>query len=143
MPPVPALLLAVSAFAQGSGDAPHVATIGMSKSQLKAHLLSSYGLPSIRPSEKAAEANADGQCIDNQIIPEDVEVQIYVDQFEPLDMLGQTYGFSGYLRAWWSDPQLAYAGRQDGGCTDELSFTPDEHQKFWRRARAGAHTARA
>ena len=63
---------------------------------------------------------------------DNVEVQVYVDQFQPIDMLHQTYEIEGYLRAWWTDSRLRFNGTADGGCTDELSLTAAEHARIWK-----------
>lgn len=107
-------------------------TNAVTKTQLKADMISGYGLRSIRPLEKQADlAAASGTCATSPIPPEQVETQLYVDQYVPLDVSGQTYGFSGYLRVWWNDPQLTYNSTSAGGCTDQLSFTPEESANFW------------
>ena len=109
------------------------------ESQLKQRLVRDYGPSTIRPQVAAVEsrhASDASQCpaeIEGRATPaDDVRVQIYVDKYDNLDMVRQTFGVGGYLRILWNDPGLAYNGIADGGCTDELLFDRKEAAAFWQ-----------
>lgn len=91
-----------------------------------ARLISNYGSIAIRPKltfPGATERNSP---------PEVVEVQFYVAQMRPLDMVAQTYGFDGYMRSWWHDPRLAYNSTAEGGYFDNLNLGPTEIDRIWK-----------
>jgi hypothetical protein len=90
-------------------------------------ILSNYGPSSIRPKVHAAGGSNIGTSN-----PEIVEVQFYIAQLRPLDMKSQTYGFDGYMRAWWSDPRLAFNGTAEGGAFDTLNLGIAERAQIWK-----------
>jgi len=106
----------------GIGDAESLA-------ELTYRLMDAYGPEYIRPS--LAAASASGMCTES-VPPEQVTVQVYIDQLLPFDMLRQTYAFDGYLRVWWQDDRLRYNGTANGGCTDELSLKWKERPRIWK-----------
>ena len=100
-----------------------------SLANLTATLLDSYGPIFVRPSLAAASTvYTEGSCA---VAPPDcVDVQVYIDQFQPLDMVHQTFALDGYLRSWWNDPRLAYGG---SSCTDGvISFKEPERRRIWK-----------
>lgn len=123
----PLLLLAVSVALVAAED----------EISIKKRLVRDYQSPSTRPGVVKARreaAAANGTCTasaSSAVPPDEVQVQIYVDKYEPLDMVQQTWGVGGYLRLLWNDPQLAYPGTADGGCTDELLFERIQSSQFW------------
>ena len=103
-------------------------SIGAARSSMQAnvtaHLLDNYGPIFVRPS-LAAASTAEGSCA--VAPPEIVEVQVYIDQFQPLDMVAQTFALDGYLRSYWNDPRLVYSG-----CMEVLSFKEPERKRIWK-----------
>jgi hypothetical protein len=61
-------------------------------------LLGRYGSTAVRPLLAQAEAAAGQQCVAAAPPPDDVQAQIYVEDFSPIDTLKQEYGMIGYLR---------------------------------------------
>ena len=104
-------------------------TAAESPSSLVARLIAGYGSRSVRPS--MAEGRDSTVCPSSTPPADLVEVQVYVEQYQPLNMLRQTYAIDGFLRAWWNDPRLRYNSTAEGGCTDELSLKHADRQKIW------------
>jgi hypothetical protein len=106
------------------------------QSALKRRLLAAYDSHSIRPALFEAEARstfrADYNCSTDTVAPPDeIEVQILVDKYEPLDMVQQTWGLGGFLRILWNDPRLRYNGTAAGGCTNQLLLDRREGMGIW------------
>jgi hypothetical protein len=122
------LLVIVCATAVSPAVAPNATfeTTG----ELTTRILASYGQISVRPSQAAAEASArsTGMPCPGVAPPDQVEVQVYIDQFKPLEMLQQTWAIDGYLRMWWRDERLAF----DSACTDKLSLKAHERGRIWK-----------
>ena len=78
-----------------------------------------------RPGEASTRSSSQS-CPSTTIPPEDVELQLYIESYAPLDTLHSTWGFVAYVRTWWTDPRLVYNGTADGGCTDELVLSPSD-----------------
>ena len=117
-------------------------TEGETSAQLRQRLLSNYGDAATRPGEAAATRSGNDTC-SSVAPPEDVEVQLYIEAFLPINTLKQTWGFVAYTRAWWRDERLAYNGTAHGGCTDELHLDPSDlftniwaPTFYWERARS-------
>ena len=126
--PSKALLVLIAQLALPARAAAHE-----SHAALTARLLDGYGPIHVRPSVAEAEAaRARGESCPATPGADTVEVQVYVDQFQPINMLRQTYEIDGFLRAWWSDPRLRFNGTDDGGCADELSFKAAERARIWK-----------
>ena len=96
--------------------------------QLKSRLLSSYGSTSTRPGLSHAAHTA--TC--DVVPPDEVRVQVYIEKSSPLDMVAGSFGFDGYLRAWWTDPRLRFNGTANGGCVDKLSLSEGEMKQVWK-----------
>ena len=110
-----------------------VLAISESSAQLTARLLDNYGIIGVRPGQAEADASAHrGEICSGQAPPEQVETQVYVDQYQPLDMLRQTWQIDGFLRAWWTDSRLAYNGTANGGCVDMLTLKTAERARIWK-----------
>lgn len=82
------LVLATAAAHASSRDAP---------SELRQRLLSRYGDPTDRPGEAARRLSHES-CL-AAAPPDDVEVQLFVEFYEPIDTEKQTWGFTAYVRA--------------------------------------------
>ena len=98
-----------------------VSCVAESSEQITSRLLDNYGATSVRPAVAAAErsalaAGSDG-CLPTAPPPEAVETQLYIDQFQPLNMDKQTWALDGYLRAWWHD-----VGEFNGTASNETEF---------------------
>ena len=95
-----------------------------SRAALTSRLLDNYHAgPGVRPSVAEADAmsaRGESSCV-GRPEADNVEVQVYVDQFQPINMLRQTYEIDGFLRAWWSDPRLRFNGTDDGDAVREAS----------------------
>ena len=118
---------AAGAAAAGSGATP---TAGETEGQLRQRLLQNYGDRATRPGEAAYSLNGLDTCAAT-IRPEDVEVQLYIESYQPIDSQKETWGFVAYTRVWWNDVRLSYNGTADGGCTDELHLDPADLDKIW------------
>ena len=108
-------IAAAGAAAAGSGATP---TAGETEGQLRQRLLQNYGDRATRPGEAAYSLNGLDTCAAT-IPAEDVEVQLYIESYQPIDSQKETWGFVAYTRVWWNDVRLSYNGTADGGCTDE------------------------
>lgn len=95
---------------------------------LKTQLLSDYRLPTTHPVAAAAQLGL-GSAKTCTAAYTEVSLQIYVDHFEVPDEQAQTYGFKGYLRAYWTDPRLAFTA---SGCSDDLLLSRGEALQIWR-----------
>ena len=96
---------------------------------LKTQLLSTYRLPTTHPVAAAAQLGL-GSTKTCTAAHTEVSLQIYVDHFEVPDEQAQTYGFKGYLRAYWTDPRLVYSAVS--GCSDDLLLSRGEALQIWR-----------
>ena len=101
------------------------------ESELRARLLRDYGSIATRPGA-AAMMRAAQSCASGTAPPDQVETQLYVDSYMPLDSVAQTWGIVAYVRIWWTDVRLAYNGTEDGGCTDELYLSRAESDLIWK-----------
>ena len=62
-------------------------------------------------------------------VPTDiVEVQVFLEQMKPIEMLEQSFGFEGYLRAWWTDERLKY----DPATAPQLKLSPTDSNQLWK-----------
>jgi hypothetical protein len=95
--------------------------------EIKGRLLASYGPSSTRPGLAAALRQDEGDTC-SKAPPDHVEVQVWVEQMLPLNFKEGTYGFSGYLRAWWRDTRLAF----NSSCVDKLSFGKEDRDAIWK-----------
>ena len=103
-----------------------------SDAQIKARLFADYGPVSTRPGLSSA-ALATMEEEDCQVArPDQIRVQAWVEKWITPNFKSGTYGFSGYLRTWWTDPRLRYNGTADGGCVDKLSFGQAERAQIWK-----------
>ena len=96
---------------------------------LKTQLLSAYRLPTTHPVAAAAQLGLgfpDKTCVGAHT---EVSLQIYIDHFEAPNEQAQTYGFKGYLRAYWTDPRLAFNA---SACSHDLLLSRGEAQLIWR-----------
>ena len=118
------------AAAQGSGPDLYETEDDAS---LKARLLSAYGSISTRPGLAARKLGLLPAVACTAPTPADVvETQVWVEKWHPLQMNAQTFGFDGYLRAWWQDVRLAYNGSAQGGCRDKLVFGDTDRASIWK-----------
>ena len=106
-----------------------VALLGVS-ADIKAQLLGDYELPNLHPALAAARLGLQedvGACL---AVPTHVQVNVFIDRHHPLDEMQQTFGFDGYLRAWWTDPRLRF--EPEHSCDTELTLTRQEAMGIWR-----------
>ena len=96
---------------------------------LKAQLLNAYRLPATHPVAAAAQLGLDSNATCAASFTT-VNVQFYIDSYHVLDEHANTFGFDGYLRAYWVDPRLSYT--VEPGCSEELLLTRDESLRLWR-----------
>lgn len=100
------------------------------ETDIKARLLSAYGSPSLRPGLAARRLARAATNVSTCATGQDrVELQLYVEKWHVIDEKLQTYGFDGYLRAWWHDPRLAYTAND---CVAKLKFGAEERKQLWR-----------
>jgi hypothetical protein len=100
-----------------------------SDADIKARLFSNYGSTSTSPGLSQPALGANPSC--GLPPPDEIRVQAYIEKLHTLDISGGTFGFDGYLRAWWTDPRLAFNGTANGGCVDKLSIGTKEQELIW------------
>ena len=83
-------------------------------------LLQQYDNPSTRP---GLSAYGDGSG-------DSVEVQFYIDRFHGIDQRAQTWGLTGYMRAEWHDPRLAF--NETAAMTPLLTLFPQQASRVWQ-----------
>ena len=60
--------------------------------------------------------------------PDIVEVQFYVEKMHVLQMRDFTFGFDGYMRAWWKDERLTF----DAATSPQLKLSREEADNLWK-----------
>ena len=105
--------------------------------ELKAQLLSKYRLLTTHPAAAAAQLGLDetGQQTVNQTCgatirqpATQVSLQVYIERYHLVVENAETFGFDGYLRAWWTDPRLRF----DPACSNNLMLARNEALQIWR-----------
>ena len=92
-------------------------------SLVKQRLLERYGDHAIRP---GLVHTGRGEPSVQDI----VEVQFGVESFDNIDQRSQTWGVSGYFRAWWHDPRLVYNETEAG--VDVIYMSLDDTARIWQ-----------
>ena len=125
---MPSRVLLASAIAVALFGGTPVPAAADPMTPLKADVISRYGDIAVRPGLALAKDNACAPAAD------DVDIQIYVVQFLPLDQKKMRWGFDGYLRLWWHDHRLAFnSSAVDGGaCLESLELTGDDRKMIWQ-----------
>ena len=99
------------------------------------HLIDEYQLLKTHPAAAAAQLKLDGG-ICGAAAHTNVTMQIYVDRFHPLDQNAKTWGFDGFVRAWWTDLRLRYRREDNATCdstvAEDFHLTRDETRRIWR-----------
>lgn len=98
------------------------------------HLIDEYQLLKTHPAAAAAQLKLDGG-ICGAAAHTNVTMQIYVDRFHPLDQNAKTWGFDGFVRAWWTDLRLRYRREDNATCDsvqEDFHLTRDETRRIWR-----------
>ena len=99
------------------------------------HLIDEYQLLKTHPAAAAAQLKLDGG-ICRAAAHTNVTMQIYVDRFHPLDQNAKTWGFDGFVRAWWTDLRLRYRREDNATCAstvqEDFHLTRDETRRIWR-----------
>ena len=104
--------------------------------ELKAQLLSEYRLLTTHPAAAAAQLGLDdnGQTVNQTCgatirqAATQVSLQIYIERYHLVVENAETFGFDGYLRAWWTDKRLRF----DPACSDNLMLARNEALQIWR-----------
>ena len=125
---MPSRVLLASAIAVALFGGTPVPAAADPMTPLKADVISRYGDIAARPGLALAKDNACAPAAD------DVDIQIYVVQFLPLDQKKMRWGFDGYLRLWWHDHRLAFnSSAVDGGaCLESLELTGEDRKMIWQ-----------
>lgn len=67
----------------------------------------------------------------SHIGPTIVEVQMRFLHLSSVDVKRSQVTVSGYLRAWWQDPRLAFNTTAEGGCFDHIDLAEDHASDIW------------
>jgi hypothetical protein len=98
------------------------------------HLIDEYQLLKTHPAAAAAQLKLDGGICG--AAHTNVTMQVYVDRFHPLDQNAKTWGFDGFVRAWWTDLRLRYRREDNATCAStvqqDFHLTRDETRRIWR-----------
>lgn len=65
-------------------------------------------------------------------LPTPVDVQEYLSALADVSEKNQVITVSGYFRTFWDDKRLAFTGREDGGCFDQLVVRSADWEKLWQ-----------
>ena len=96
--------------------------VSESMDEIKARVLNAYALPTTHPAAAASllglpkSPAPEDECVEGVPRPTEVTMQVYVDRLHTLNQDDQTYGFDGYLRAWWIDPRLRFNESEAASC---------------------------
>ena len=98
----------------------HIVRANYMSENIIANLLDNFGSISIRPGLSRFGDNS----------PDRVEVQFQIDRLHNIDQKKQTWGATGFLRAYWKDPRLAFDATE--AHTNVLSISAYEVHRLWQ-----------